>query len=124
MPEDRILPAFIRRALAGEPLSLAGTGARGQDYVDVRDVAAAIEAALERRATGLLNIASGRCITNCELARRCVELLDSSSEVVFSGEPDSDDEVRWEVSIAAAAERLGYAPAISLDDSIATVAGR
>src|SRR5581483_1686363 len=64
MPDGRILPVFVRRALTGQSLLVAGEGTRAQDYVDVRDVAMATAAALERGTPGLLNIASGRCVTN------------------------------------------------------------
>lgn len=123
MRVDRILPVFVRRARAGERLEVAGRGGRCQDYVDARDVAAAVAAALERRATGVLNIASGRCVSNIDLAHLCVSVLRSSSEVGCTGIPDPEEGVRWEVSIAAAEGMLGYRPAHSLEDSIAAVAG-
>jgi nucleoside-diphosphate-sugar epimerase len=122
MPADRILAVFVRRALSGEPLEVAGGGTREQDYVDVRDVATAVEASVKLRATGLLNIGSGRSVSNLDLARRCVEAVGSSSEVRLSGVPDDEDGVRWEVSIAAAESALGYRPRYSLEDSITTVA--
>jgi nucleoside-diphosphate-sugar epimerase len=122
MAAGRILPVFVRRALAGEPLELAGEGTRGQDYVDVRDIAAAVEASLRVEPSGVLNIASGTCTTNLELAGRCVELLGSSSEVRLSGTPDREEGVRWEVSIERAAETIDYRPRHSLEDSITTVA--
>jgi UDP-glucose 4-epimerase len=122
MAGERILPMFVRRALAAEPLEVLGDGTRGQDYVDARDIAAAVEAAIERRATGVMNIGSGRCITNIELARVCVELLDSNSEVRPSGAPDPEEGVRWEVSTARAAAAIGYRPRHSLEDSIAALA--
>lgn len=122
MNERRILPAFVRRALEGLPLEVAGDGSRGQDYVDARDIAAAVEAAIERRSSGVLNIASGRCVTNLELARLCVQVLDSRSEVRLSGMPDTEDGVRWEVSIARAERELGYRPAHRLEDSMAALA--
>lgn len=124
MPPARLLPAFVHRALSGEALEVAGEGTRGQDYVDTRDIAAAVQAALACRATGLLNVASGRCVSNLELARRCVAVLDSSSEVRLSGAPDPEEGVRWEVSIALAERELGYCPRHSLEDSIAAVAER
>jgi nucleoside-diphosphate-sugar epimerase len=122
MDERRILPVFVRRALRGQPLEVAGEGSRGQDYVDARDVASAVEAALERRATGVLNVASGRCITNLELARLCLEVIDSNSTVRLSGEPDPEEGVRWEVSTARAERQIGYRPAHPLEDSIAALA--
>jgi dTDP-glucose 4,6-dehydratase len=122
MAADRILPTFVRRALTGESLDVLGEGSRGQDYVDARDIAAAVEASIDGRATGLLNIGSGRCITNIELAKLCVELLDSSSEVRLSRGQDPEEGVRWEVSTARAQESIGYRPRHPLEDSIAALA--
>lgn len=121
-PDGRIMSEFVRRALYGEPLLVAGAGTRGQDYVDVRDVSDAVLACLERRARGLLNVASGLCVTNLDLARRCVAALGSVSEVRLTGSPDPDEGVRWEVSISRAREAIGYAPSRTLEDSIAAVA--
>lgn len=122
MPSGRILGSFVRRALSGEVLEVAGDGTRGQDYIDTRDVAAAVMASLAQRARGLLNVASGRCVSNLELARRCVEVLDSSSGVTLPGTPDPEQGVSWEVSFAAAERELGYRPRHSLEDSIVAVA--
>jgi UDP-glucose 4-epimerase len=122
MADGTILPVFVSRALSGEPLELAGRGTRGQDYVDVRDVAAAVEASLERGPTGVLNIASGRCVTNVELARRCIDALESSSEVRLTGASDAEEGVRWEVSIERAGAAIDYRPRRSLEDTIAVVA--
>ena len=121
-PRGRILEVFVRRALAGQPLEVAGEGTRAQDYVDVRDVADAALACLEGRATGVFNIARGEAASNAALARRCVEVLDSHSEVRVGGRPDPDDGVRWEVSIERASETFGYSPSRTLEDSIAAVA--
>jgi UDP-glucose 4-epimerase len=122
MAEARILPSFVRRALAGEPLEVVGRGTRRQDYVDVRDVAAAVAACLDRPGAGLLNIASGRTVSNLELARLCVEILESRSRVTLGARDDPEEGVSWEVSIERAADVLGYSPCHQLEDSILTFA--
>jgi dTDP-glucose 4,6-dehydratase len=122
LPDGRIFSTFVRRALAGEALELAGRGTRAQDYVDVRDVAAAVAAWLERGPSGVFNLASGRAITNAELARACVEVLGSSSEIRSGHGEDPEEGLRWEVSIARARAELGYEPACALEDSIVGVA--
>lgn len=122
MSDRRVLPVFVRRAIDGQPLEVAGEGTRAQDYVDARDVASAVEAAIERRASGLFNIAAGRCIANLALAQLCVDVLDSSSGVQLSGTPDPEEGVRWEVSVTRAEEVLGYRPAHPLEDSIEALA--
>ena len=122
MPRNRILPVFVDRALAGEPLTVAGRGTRRQDYVDVADVARAIEAALERRASGVFNVAGGRSISNVELAELCVRLTGSDSQVELHGN-DAEEGIVWDVSIERARAELGYEPQVSLEDSIRAVAG-
>jgi UDP-glucose 4-epimerase len=122
MAAERILPTFVRRALAGQLLEVRGTGSRRQDYVDVRDVAAAVERAIEASATGCFNIAAGRAISNLDLARRCVALLESSSEVVLGSEPDAEEGLDWRVSIGRAASELGYAPTHPLEETIRALA--
>jgi len=122
MPGGRIFSVFVQRALAGLPLEVAGSGSRRQDYVDVRDVADAVALAIDRGASGLLNVGSGRAVSNRELAERCAERLGGGSPVQLSGEPDAEEGVSWEVAIDRASTVLGYAPSRSLEDSIRDVA--
>jgi nucleoside-diphosphate-sugar epimerase len=122
MASGRIVSAFVERALAGEELVLAGRGGRRQDYVDVRDVAAAALACLAERASGVFNVAAGASISNAELARTCVEELASPSQIVLAGDEDPDEDVAWEVSIDRARTELGYEPRRDLRDSLQAVA--
>jgi len=121
MAGNRILSVFVRRALAGEPLELAGSGTRRQDYVDVRDVAAGARACLEARATGLYNVAAGTSVSNRELAELCVTIVGSTSPIRFPGKQDSEEGVDWNVSIAKAGRTFGYAPRHTLQETIHAV---
>lgn len=120
-PDGRILSVFVQRALAGEPLPLAGLGGRRQDYVDVRDIAAAVCAWLPGRPGGVFNIAAGRAVSNRELAERVIAGCGSASAVELTGRPDPSEAEDWEVSIERAVAAFGYAPAHTLEDSIAAV---
>ena len=122
MPDGRILSVWVRRALAGEPLDLAGEGGRRQDYVDVRDVAAGVAASLRRGASGSFNVASGRAVSNRELAQLVLEVCESSSPVRPTGRPDPDEHLSWEVSLERAAAAFGYVPRHDVRDSIEAVA--
>ena len=123
MQTDRILSVFVRRALSGEPLKVFGHGTREQNYVDVRDVAAGLQACLEQRITGLYNIAGQKSISNAALAERCIEVLRSRSSIVRVAEPDAHENERWQVSFEKANKCFGYEPRYSIERSIATVAG-
>jgi UDP-glucose 4-epimerase len=117
-PPGRIFSEFVRRARAGEQLILAGQGGRRQNYVDVRDVAQSVGQCLRSEASGVFNIAGAGAVSNLELARRCIQALNSNSEVHFSGASDPDGNLAWEVSIEKARQSFGYQPAQSLEDSI------
>lgn len=122
MPEGRILAVFVRRAMAHQPLDIAGRGTRRQNYVDVRDIAAAVELCLRAAASGLFNLGSGQTVSNGELAQACVHALDSSSPIRYSDQADPEDGLVWDVSIDRAAASFGYRPRIVLEESIRTVA--
>lgn len=122
MPADRMLAVFVRRALAGQPLAVAGRGSRRQDYVDARDVAAAVELTLAKPTSPLLNVAGGRSWGNLEVAQRCIALLGSESEVVHSGD-DPQDDLAWDVSIERARAELGWEPEHDVDRVIEELAG-
>jgi nucleoside-diphosphate-sugar epimerase len=122
MPRNRILSVFVQRALAGEPLRLLGKGLRRQDYVDVRDVACAVEACLAKSASGLFNIAASQAISNVELAQTCLRCLGSTSPIEFTGAPDREEDIVWDVSIEKAHKVFGYTPGFTFEDSIHAVA--
>jgi UDP-glucose 4-epimerase len=119
----RIFSEFVRNALAGKPLRLAGQGTRQQNYVDVRDAARAVESCIIQQVTGIYNVAGARAISNYDLAIACRDRLGSRSEIAFTGQPDTDEGVVWDVSIEKAATTFGYAPQHSIEDSIRDLAG-
>ena len=95
-----------------------GSGTRRQNYVDVRDVAVAVEKCLLRRTTGIFNIAGNRSISNKDLAETCVSNLRSSSSITFTGQPDREEGIAWEVSIEKAKRCLDYSPRYGIEESI------
>jgi nucleoside-diphosphate-sugar epimerase len=122
MPRDRIVTVFVSRALKGETILLNGSGARRQDYVDVRDIASGVAQWIARPVAGVFNIASGSTVSNIELAEHCIALFNSKSGIAFSGNPDPEDAVAWEVSIEKARQAFDYVPRIPIEDSIRHIA--
>lgn len=122
MRAKRIFSIFVEHALSGEDLVVHDSGRRGQDYVDVRDIAQAVACALRSSATGVFNVASGRPVSNLELAHEVVKTLRSTSQVRTEGESGQDDDVWWDLSIEKARLELGFAPTVGLSDSIHAVA--
>lgn len=116
-----IFPVFVRQALAGEDITLLGHGTRQQTFVHVDDISQAIYRALTTDAQGVYNLASHNLVSNRDLATRCVELLDSDSSIIFSGEDACDEQV-WDVSIQKAQQDMGYEPERDLDYLIVDLA--
>lgn len=120
-PHNRILATFVKCAQDNRPLQILGRGTRSQNYVDVRDIASAVEASITKHASGLYNVAAARSVTNHELALTCVDELSSSSAINFTGSPDPEEGIRWHVSISKAERDLNYHPKCSIRDSIRAV---
>ncbi len=119
MLTDKIFPVFVSRAVCGKDLVLYGKGTRKQTYIHVRDIAKAVSLALlSADAHGTYNLSSYNCLSNKELADKCVRLLGSKSKVVYSGHDDTMDDDLWDVSIERVRQDLGYEPDISIDEAI------
>lgn len=117
-----IFPTFIRKALADEDIVLYGKGTRKQTYIHARDIASALWKALNSDAQGVYNLASYNLISNIELAKKCVELTNSKSQIKFAGNVDPLDDVVWDVSIEKLKKDTGFEPAITIDEAIIDVA--
>lgn len=119
---DRVVPAFVRAALAGAPLRVDGSD-RLFDFTHVDDVARALIALIERLGAGAdsfppLHFASGIGTPLGELAALAVSLADSRSEVV-EAPPRDYDVARFVGDPTRAARELGWRAEISLRDGLA-----
>ncbi|UZE48086.1 NAD(P)-dependent oxidoreductase [Rhodopseudomonas sp. P2A-2r] len=120
LPRNRLLAVLAARAAKHLPLELSGTGSRRQNYVDVRDVAEAVERSLTRDVAGVFNAAGDAAISNLELARECIRQCNSGSSIVFNGATDPEECFSWEVSIDKARSQLGYQPRFGIGDAVAS----
>jgi nucleoside-diphosphate-sugar epimerase len=72
---------FVRAALAGNALKLFGNGEEQRDHVDVGDVATVTGLMLDRRSTGVLNIATGTSLSFRKAAEIVAGILGSGVEI-------------------------------------------
>jgi UDP-glucose 4-epimerase len=80
-----VLPRLVAQALAGEPLTVYGTGAQTRCFTHVRDTVAALTM-LCRHADSVgmsFNVGSSTPVAIVELARRVIERSGSSSGIVL-----------------------------------------
>ncbi|HZO97800.1 MAG TPA: NAD-dependent epimerase/dehydratase family protein [Gaiellaceae bacterium] len=112
--------AFIEAALAGEDLTVRGDGSQIRAWCYVTDMVTGVLACLERpEAVGqAFNIGNPRsAVTIYDLAQRVKRLTGCPGEIVFAPLGYTDVELRIP-NVEKARERLGWEPAVELDDGL------
>jgi dTDP-glucose 4,6-dehydratase len=117
-PDDgRAVPTFVRQALAGEPLTIAGDGSQTRSIQYVDDLVDGCLALLASRLPGPVNIGNPHEVSITELAALVLELTGSSGPVVYVPRPEDDPTVR-RPDITLARTALGWSPRVDLADGL------
>ena len=117
--KTNVIPLFIRKAMAGEPLTIYGDGTQTRDFVFVTDLAnGLIRAATTPGAGGeVFQLASGVETSLNELIGMIREV--SGRDLEVRHEPTRAGEIQRNYSlIGKAEERLGYRPEVVLADGV------
>ena len=118
-PDDgRAIPTFIRQALRGEPLTVAGDGSQTRSVCYVDDLVEGVLRLLRSDLPGPVNIGNPYELSMLELARTIGALVGSSGNVVFVPRPEDDPSVRQPDTTLARRE-LGWEPVVALEDGLA-----
>jgi len=113
-----VMPVFVRKALAGEPLTVAGDGSQYRKFVYVEDLARAHVLALGERATNQTYNLDGReKITIRRIAETVIRLTGSPS-TIESMPARSGDYVGEDVSSEKARLELGWQPEIDFEEGM------
>jgi UDP-glucose 4-epimerase len=122
----RAIGNFVRAAAAGTPIEIQGDGADLRELIYAGDAAEAVALCLERRGSGVFNVASGRGISIREMAEAAQRAGrdgghpqtpgGGSAPVVFRDrvKPRAD----YVLSIERARHELGWSPTTSLDEGV------
>ena len=120
-----VVAAWLRAALAGEPITIHGDGGQTRDLVYVDDLAAAITAALDapedRVAGELFQAGTGVETTIAGLAEAIGRAVGRELQIVH-GPARAGDVRRNVAAVDKAARVLGYRAAVRLDDGLARTA--
>jgi dTDP-glucose 4,6-dehydratase len=117
-PDDgRAIPAFLCQALTGQPLTVAGDGSQTRSICYVDDLVTGIIALARSELSGPVNIGNPDEMSVLELARRIIEITDSSSDIVFVDRPVEDPGVR-RPDTTLARERLGWEPTVPWQEGL------
>lgn len=118
MNRKTILPTMLKKCINNEQITIYGKGGRRQNYIDVRDICDAIIKVIQYDVNGIYNIASEESISNLELAKLCISISDSNSQIVFNGLEDPEENCSWDISIEKAKRELMFEVSHSLVESI------
>ncbi|MFP5334402.1 MAG: UDP-glucuronic acid decarboxylase family protein [Actinomycetes bacterium] len=109
--DGRAIPTFIRQALAGEPITVAGDGLQTRSVCYVDDLVAGILALAASDHPGPVNIGNPHELTVRQIAEDVVAATGSSSPIVHVDRPVDDPQVR-RPDTALAEELLGWRPRV------------
>lgn len=123
-----VLPTFAAQAVAGEPITVYGTGEQTRCFAHVRDAVTAIEALLhEPSAVGeVFNIGSDREVSINELAELVRRAAESDSPIVHVPYDEAytegfEDMLRRVPDVSKLERTVGYKPRTTLEEIVADV---
>ena len=118
--DGRVVPNFVAQALSGQPITIYGDGMQTRSFCYVRDLVRGMAAAMFTAQTQgeVINLGNPDERTIREFADIIVRLTGSDVPIVHKPLP-ADDPKRRRPDISKAQDRLGWTPAISLEEGLA-----
>jgi UDP-glucose 4-epimerase len=122
-----VIPSFVQRALAGEPIEIHGDGEQTRCFCHVSDTIRALAGLMQEGASGgIYNVGSEERISINALAQRVKELTGSSSPIEYVSYEDVygigiEDMLHRIPSTAKLNATIGWKPERTLDDILSAV---
>jgi dTDP-glucose 4,6-dehydratase len=116
--DGRAVPAFLRQALAGEPMTVAGDGRQTRSLCYVSDLVDGLIRLLWSDVPGPVNLGNPQEIAILTLAHAVRAAAGSGSRVVSVDRPVEDPQRRCP-DIRVAQESLGWSPLVGLEEGLA-----
>ncbi len=119
-PNDgRVVSNFIVQALLNRPITIYGSGKQTRSFCYVDDLIEGIYRLMNSPddVTGPVNLGNPGEFTIRELAEKTIELVGSSSQIIYKPLPH-DDPCRRRPDIGLAMQALSWAPTVALDDGL------
>ena len=120
LPDDgRVVSNFIVQALRGDPITIYGDGSQTRSFCYVTDLIDGLIQLMNSPAdfVGPVNLGNPTEFSVLELAKKILSLTSSKSRITFKPLP-SDDPKQRQPDISLAAKRLGWKPAIGMEDGL------
>ncbi len=117
--DGRVIPTFIEKALKGEPLPIYGDGSQTRSFCYIDDLVEGLFGLSVKQglAGTVVNLGNPEEVSILELAKRIIELSNSSSKIEFLP-PRPDDPPRRCPDIHKAKNLLGWLPKTPLEEGL------
>jgi UDP-glucose 4-epimerase len=117
-----VIPRFVERALAGEPLEVHGDGTQTRSFCHVSDTIRAVHGLMSAESISgeIFNVGSAERVSIIDLAQRVVQVTGSKSELTFIPHSEVygvgiEDVLHREPSIEKINAAIGWQPERSLE---------
>lgn len=117
--DGRVVSNFIVQSILGQDITIFGDGSQTRSFCYVDDLVSGLIALMESpdEVTGPINLGNPVEQTILQLAEMVLERVESPSKLVRKPLP-SDDPTRRRPNIEAAQTKLGWTPAVPIEDGL------
>ena len=115
--DGRAIPTFIAQALAGEDLTVFGTGNQTRSFCYISDLVDGIIRLMESSSNEPVNLGNPKEMTINAIAQQIVAMTGSRSQIIHRPLPIDDPKVR-QPDITRARELLGWVPHVTIDEGL------
>lgn len=120
MKKGSVVAHFFKTILSGAPITVYGDGTQARDFLFVKDLCAGISSALQSRAQGVYQLASGEPTSVNQLIEIMRNVIgdERSVEVIYADSRAGEVHRTW-CNIALAQRDLDFSPGTALEDGLA-----
>lgn len=115
--DGRAIPAFMSQALAGEDVTIFGSGQQTRSFCYISDLVQGIIRLMESPLNEPVNLGNPSEMTIEDIARRIIDISGSTSRIVYRPLPTDDPKVR-QPDISRARAELGWEPTVDLETGL------
>ena len=115
--DGRAIPTFIAQALAGENITVFGTGNQTRSFCYISDLVDGIIRLMESSSNEPVNLGNPKEMTINAIAQQIVAMTGSRSQIIHRPLPIDDPKVR-QPDITRARELLGWVPHVTIEDGL------
>jgi len=116
---EKAIPLFITNLLQDKEIPVYGTGSNVRDWLHVSDHCRGIELVIKRGRKGeIYNIGGGTEVTNIQLAKKIVSLLQKDSSKIEFVKDRLGHDKRYSVDTGKISRELGFLPEVDFEDGL------